>query len=106
MASSATSARWSGRGISSSPNARGRLSGAAGGTWESKDRRHGAWEATPIPGPVRDSYGCGDSFAAGLTYGLGAGLDVDAALRIGARCGAACLTGHGPYAGQLTAADL
>jgi ribokinase len=83
-----------------------RTAGAAGGTWESRDGRHGAWEATPLPGRIRDAYGCGDSFAAGFTYGLGAGLDVDAALRIGARCGAACLTGDGPYAGQLTAADL
>jgi hypothetical protein len=31
---------------------------------------------------------------------------VDAAIEVGARCGAACMTGKGPYAGQLTAADL
>ena len=56
-------------------------------------------EAAPLPGPVRDAYGCGDSFAAGLTYGLGAGLAMPDALELGARCGAACLTGRGPYAG-------
>jgi ribokinase len=49
-----------------------------------------------------DSYGCGDSFAAGLTYGLGAGLEVPDAVALAARCGAACLTGRGPYERQLT----
>jgi ribokinase len=83
-----------------------RTASAAGGHWERSDGSRGAWDATPLPGPVRDAYGCGDSFAAGFTYGLGAGLDVDAALRIGARCGAACLTGRGPYTAQLTRADL
>jgi ribokinase len=43
----------------------------------------------------------GDAFAAGLTFGLGAGLDLRAALHLGARCGAHCLGGRGPYAGQL-----
>jgi ribokinase len=83
-----------------------RTASAAGGEWERPDGTRGAWQATPLPGPVRDAYGCGDSFAAGFTYGLGAGLDVDSALRIGARCGAACLTGRGPYAGQLTREQL
>ena len=50
---------------------------------------------------MRDAYGCGDSFAGGLTYGLGADLPLPAALELGARCGAACLTGRGPYEGQL-----
>ena len=35
--------------------------------------RLGAGSAVPSPGEPVDSYGCGDSFAAGLTYGLGAG---------------------------------
>jgi ribokinase len=77
-----------------------RTAGAAGGTWENAADR-GGWKAADLPGPVRDAYGCGDSFAAGLTYGLGAGLEVGEALRLGARCGAACLTGRGPYEGQL-----
>jgi ribokinase len=51
---------------------------------------------------VSDAYGCGDSFAAGFTYGLGARLPLDEALALGARCGAACMTGRGPYEGQLT----
>ena len=61
----------------------------------------GRWGPAPLPGPVRDAYGAGDSFAAGLTYGLGAGWSVDRAVELAARCGAACLTGRGPYEAQL-----
>ncbi|HEY1357863.1 MAG TPA: PfkB family carbohydrate kinase, partial [Thermoleophilaceae bacterium] len=77
--------------------------GAAGGTWE-RGGESGRYEATPLRGEVRDAYGCGDSFAAGLTFGLGAELPLDSALELAARCGAACLTGRGPYAGQLSGA--
>jgi ribokinase len=66
----------------------------------------GKWPAAELPGEPRDSYGCGDSFAAGLTYGLGAGLAVPDALALAARCGATCLTGRGPYRRQLGAAEL
>ena len=65
----------------------------------------GAGRRRRCPAPVSDLYGCGDSFAAGLTYGLGAGLPVARALELGARCGAACATGRGPYAAQLRTAD-
>lgn len=58
-----------------------------------------------MPGPPGDAYGAGDSFAAGLTYGLANGLSIDEALALGARCGAACATGRGPYEGQLTTAE-
>ncbi|HEX2103573.1 MAG TPA: PfkB family carbohydrate kinase [Solirubrobacteraceae bacterium] len=78
-----------------------RTEGAGGGTWTAADGTTGRWDATAPPGPVVDAYGCGDAFAAGLTFGLGAGLDLPAALRLGARCGAHCLAGRGPYAGQL-----
>jgi ribokinase len=76
-------------------------SGARGGRWEGADGTGGTWPAAPLPGPPVDAYGCGDSFAAGLTYGLGAGMALDAALALAARCGAYCLTGRGPYAAQL-----
>ena len=33
------------------------------------------------PGPPVDSYGCGDSFVAGVTVGLGRGLDLDGGAR-------------------------
>ena len=75
--------------------------GSSGGAFETADGRRGSWDATPLPGPPRDAYGCGDSFAAGLTYGLGAGMSPEDAIELAARCGAACLTGRGPYAGQL-----
>ena len=83
-----------------------RTAGAAGGEWERSNGERGRYAATPLPGPPSDSYGCGDSFAAGLTYALGAGMEIDHALHLAARCGAACLTGRGPYEGQLTSADL
>ena len=69
-------------------------------------RPGGPFRAAPLPGPVEDAYGCGDCFAAGVTYGLAEGRSLDDAVALGARCGAAVLTGRGPYAGQLTAADV
>ena len=80
--------------------------GVTGGTYTAADGRTGAWRAVPLPGPLVDTYGAGDSFAAGLTFGLGAGLDVDAALELAARCGAICVTGAGPYGAELDAARL
>ncbi|MEA2405827.1 MAG: ribokinase [Thermoleophilaceae bacterium] len=80
--------------------------GAAGGAWRGLEGRTGRWTAAALDAPVADSYGCGDSFAAGIAYGLGDGRDIDAALALAARCGAVCLTGRGPYGRQLTHADL
>lgn len=77
-----------------------RTAGAEGGTWEA-DGRRGAYGPVTPPGPIADAYGCGDSFAAGLTYGLGAGMALEDALELAARCGAMCLTGRGPYERQL-----
>lgn len=82
-----------------------RTAGPDGGEYETEAGERGRWDATPLPGPISDLYGCGDSFAAGLTHGLGAGLPVDEALELGARCGAACATGRGPFAGQLRSPD-
>jgi ribokinase len=75
--------------------------GARGGRWEAVDGTSGTWPAASLPGPPVDAYGCGDSFAAGLTYGLAAGIELPAALALAARCGAHCLAGRGPYAAQL-----
>jgi ribokinase len=79
-----------------------RTAGERGGTYTAADGRSGSWEAAPLTAPVIDSYGCGDSFAAGLTFGLGAGLGIDEALALAANCGAVCLTGRGPYERQLS----
>jgi ribokinase len=69
-------------------------------------RPGGPFRAAPIPGPIEDAYGCGDCFAAGFTYALGAGLSVEEAVSLAARCGATVLTSRGPYERQLTAADV
>jgi ribokinase len=79
-----------------------RTEGSRGGTWTGADGGSGRWEAAAPPGDPVDAYGCGDSFAAGVTYGLGAGVGLERALELGARCGAWCLTGRGPYGNQLT----
>jgi ribokinase len=66
----------------------------------------GPFRAAPLPGTVSDAYGAGDSFAAGLTFALGKGLARDDALELASRCGAAVMTGRGPYEAQLGADDL
>ena len=83
-----------------------RTEGERGGTYELIDGTSGWWSAASIPGPIRDAYGCGDSFAAGLTFALAQGLRVGDALEVAATCGAAALTGNGPYEGQVTAEQL
>jgi ribokinase len=75
--------------------------GARGG--EAEGRRY---EAAPPPGPVVDAYGAGDSFGAALTFALARGDDLDDALALAARAGAAVLTGRGPYSAQLRRHDL
>jgi ribokinase len=75
--------------------------GAKGGRWEGA-AGSGRWNAEPLPCPRRvDAYGAGDSFAAGLTTGLAAGMPIEHAVALGSRSGAANMCGRGPYAGQL-----
>lgn len=92
-----------------------RTRGGEGGTWEVADaavevppvpwltagERSSTWDATALPGRPVDAYGCGDSFAAALAYGLGAGMMLRAAIELAARCGAAVLCGRGPYGAML-----
>ena len=85
-----------------SPHAVVTTSGSLGG-WIQPG---GPYRAAPLPGPIEDAYGCGDSFAAGLTFGLARGDTIEDAVGLGARCGAAVLTGRGAYAGQLDAGAL
>jgi ribokinase len=66
----------------------------------------GPFEAADKPGPVKDSYGAGDCFAAGLTFALARGDDSRDALALAARCGATVVTGKGPYGRMLGADDL
>jgi ribokinase len=79
-----------------------RTSGPDGGTYETDTGELGAWDPAPLPGTPVDAYGCGDSFAAGLAFALGRRDALDDALALAARCGAACLTGRGPYEAQLS----
>jgi ribokinase len=67
--------------------------GAQGGVWWGESE--GRWAAVPPGAPIRDAYGCGDSFAAAFTFGLAAGSTVAQAAALGARCGARCLTRAG-----------
>jgi sugar/nucleoside kinase (ribokinase family) len=52
-------------------------------------------DPVPPPGPVVDTTGAGDCFYAGLLVGLLRGMDVEQAGRLGAACGARCITGKG-----------
>jgi ribokinase len=83
------------------PHRVARTDGAAGGSLETADGSIVRWDAAPLPGPMVDTYGAGDSFAAGFAYGLTTGQRAADALALAARCGAACVCGRGPYEGQL-----
>jgi ribokinase len=64
--------------------------GRTGGRYVANGRE-GRWEPAPLPGPLVDAYGAGDSFAAGLAFALGQGRAVDDALSVAARSAAAAL---------------
>jgi ribokinase len=91
--------------IDPEPRLVARTEGAAGGSYET-DAGISRFDAPPLPGPVTDRYGAGDSFAGGLAFALARGDGDEAAVALAARCGAAALTGRGPYEGQLTAGVL
>jgi ribokinase len=57
----------------------------------------GRFEAVPIPGPLADTYGAGDSFAAGLTYAFARGDELDEALAFAAAQGAEAMTRRGAH---------
>jgi ribokinase len=73
-----------------------RTEGIAGGS--ASGRRYAA---VAPPGPVVDTYGAGDSFAATLCFALARGDALAPALALAARAGAAVLTGRGPYEAQI-----
>jgi ribokinase len=53
------------------------------------------YEAVPAPGPVVDTYGAGDTFVAGVLFGLASGWPLDRALRHAAARAAEALTWRG-----------
>jgi ribokinase len=79
-----------------------RTMGDEGGTYQVGNGPLRRYEAEPAPGPIVDRYGAGDSFAAALAWALADDNDPQTALKLAARCGAAVVTGRGPYAAQLT----
>ncbi len=82
-----------------------RTAGRSGGTYQVGEGESVHFPPAPVPGPIQDAYGAGDSFAAGLTYGLATGWPPAKAVSFAARCGAAVLTGRGPYEGQLASPE-
>jgi ribokinase len=78
-----------------------RTEGDAGGRLESADGVVSHWPPAPLRAEPVDTYGAGDTFAAGLTYALARELALTDALAFAARCGAACVTGRGPYEALL-----
>ena len=71
--------------------------GGRGGTYRTADGTMGRFEAPALPGPMQDTYGAGDSFAAGLTYGLASGLGPQEAVDLAARWGGEALTRRGAH---------
>ncbi|HMF83654.1 MAG TPA: PfkB family carbohydrate kinase [Acidimicrobiia bacterium] len=96
-----TGERYTSGDVQPPPRLVARTAGAAGGRIEAADGRTSEWTAAALPGPPIDAYGAGDCFAAGVTFGLAAGWSPQDALALGARCGASCVTGRGPYTAQL-----
>jgi ribokinase len=81
-----------------------RTMGDDGGTLQVGNGPVRRYPAETAPGPIADRYGAGDSFAGALAWSLAGGNGPDAAVAQAARCGAAVVTGRGPYQGQLTKA--
>ena len=79
------------------PKADVATAGAQGGTFTTGGGAPTHFPPAPAPGPRQDAYGAGDSFAAGLTYGLAEGLPMDEAVALAARSGAAALSRRGAH---------
>ncbi len=71
--------------------------GSAGGTFAPAGEPARRFRAVSLTHPVVDAYGAGDRFAAGLTFALAAGREVEAALELAAACGAGGLYHRGAY---------
>ncbi|MGK2932062.1 MAG: PfkB family carbohydrate kinase [Solirubrobacterales bacterium] len=83
-----------------------RTDGSRGGSLENADGNVTHWDPHPPMDTKGDSYGAGDSFAGGITYGLGRGLPIEQAIQVGAFCGASAVRGRGPYGAQASAEEL
>lgn len=83
-----------------------RTDGARGGTLEAEDGTVTNWSSVPPTGGKIDSYGAGDTFAGGLTYGLARGFPIEKAIAFAAFCGSSSVRGRGPYAGHVSPQEL
>ena len=79
-----------------------RTDGSRGGEYWRPGEPARRYEPAPVPGPIVDTYGAGDSFAAGLAYGLAAESSPPAAIALASRCGAKALTRRGAFGGRLS----
>ena len=79
------------------PRADVATAGTHGGTFTFAGGAPTHFPPASAPGPLQDAYGAGDSFAAGLTFGLAEGLPMDEAVALAARSGAAALTRRGAH---------
>jgi ribokinase len=71
--------------------------GAQGGRYRTAEGAAGRWQAAALPGAEVDTYGAGDSFAAGLAFALGEGRGVPEALAFAANRGAQALCRRGAH---------
>ncbi len=72
-----------------------RTEGTDGGSFRTPEGNEVRFAAVAPPGPIVDTYGAGDSFAAGLTYALGARRPVADAVGFAAACGAGAVVVRG-----------
>ena len=57
----------------------------------------GRFKASHLTREKLDSYGCGDSFAAGILYGLSSNWSIEKTIRLGTVLGRNCIEYFGPY---------
>jgi len=58
----------------------------------------GRFKAVQNDFPIIDSYGCGDSFAAGILFGLASKWNIEKTVKLGTVLGGNCIGNFGPYA--------
>jgi ribokinase len=71
--------------------------GQLGGTYTRAGGSPERYPPSPLPGRLEDTYGAGDSFAAGLTFALAERRPVEEALAFASRRGAAALARRGAH---------
>jgi ribokinase len=72
--------------------------GRDGGRFVAQDSE-GRYAPAELPGPLADTYGAGDSFAAGLAYGLAREEQIEEALAVASACAARAMTVRGAFGG-------